>query len=276
MISYGDMSPELKWDSYLAPEVDSRHTQVGRYALGGSQTLTTLAIESSPKYLRIPEFVPKDWEEQVDQLVSECDVVSPAYFIPEVRTNMKHVWPRSQRAEAYNHIDTYLKVYSGVAASARNHFKPVAAADMANRVWFGIVDARSISGFLHKTDEGPHRVTPSAFERVVPTTVDARRMQVAKGIVQTARRHPEWKNILYVAAPAHVNRVVAYLSRKPRLDDLVREQAYADWFPSLLVDQKVREFVHTGAGWERVRDDPIRTSLRQAAAFGLRERTPTS
>jgi hypothetical protein len=250
--------------SETATTYDNLHTESQDFgafraettSLGPKHQLTCLAVESRAEYV---PFLPKDWSEQVEEHVKDADLVIAEYFPPELESTTYNIPVLGTIAVHYS--ERNLGVYNRLADIAASHEKQVAVMDPANKPLFRAYDTILPSAVMYlvsgRRGKGVAGKEPDLAERIIPTATDARRMLTAAGIKQEAERWPDGGNFLYVAAPAHVKRVLGYLSQgEPGKLARMRSAAYHKATPGL--DKEVRTYQHsTEDGWQLVGKDPI-------------------
>lgn len=251
-----------------------KHEQITR----GEQTLELISLEAN--YITDENITPPDWHEQVSEAIERADIVFVEYFPPELEKIMPYL---NELGEFSRNI---VEVYGAIAIIAHNQDKPVAVADIANRplyeaYHFGLyplIGATAVAsiqqgGTLGKIGfaagetyvasvayqssqkKGTYGVKPGTLERLTPGANDARRVLTARGIEQTAQTLPSNASLLYIAAPAHVNRVKAMLTEPKTIPDSAKAVIYKGLVG---LDRSTRIYKPTEDGWEQVANNPIR------------------
>lgn len=202
----------------------------GSVQLSDSVRLDVIAVESRPSFV---DQLPDDWQDDIKRKMQSADLIVPEYFMPEIRDRLEHSDPLT-KATARNYSQTHHHVYEFVAEAAAPDMQ-IAAMDIANRPSFmtyellpHIAAMQTISRLRNKGIAG---ATPDLAERLLPTHTDARRMITARGLEQEAERwrddsSQEQRSFLYIAAPAHVRRVLGYLSMPQNPLERWRESVY--------------------------------------------------
>lgn len=248
------------------------------YITRGTQTLELLSIEAD--YIDDVRITPANWEAYATETIERADVVFVEYFPPELEQNI------AQLHELGEYSRKITDTYGRIADIAHAANKPVAVADIANRPLFEIyqmglypslgatavacarrggiagmagtiLSEAYIAGGVYQAlrNVGVHSPTTSTIERYTPNATDARRTLTARAIAQTAQALPPDTSLAYIAAPAHVNRVKAMLTKPKTAADSAKAVAYKHLIG---LDRSIRIYKPTDNGWERVANEPIR------------------
>lgn len=270
------LEPHIKPPKNIS-ELEARAFKCERLTRG-NQTLEFISLEAS--YIDNKAITPPDWHEQLSEAIERADIVFVEYFPPELEKIMPYL---NELGEFSRNI---VEVYGAIAAIAHNQDKPVAVADIANRplyeaYHFGLyplIGAAAVAsiqqgGTLGKIGfaagetyvasvayqssqkKGTYGVKPGTLERLTPGANDARRVLTARGIEQTAQALPSNASLLYIAAPAHVNRVKAMLTEPKTIPDSAKAVIYKGLVG---LDRSTRIYKPTEDGWEQVANNPIR------------------
>jgi hypothetical protein len=244
----------------------------------GSQTLELVSLEAN--YITNEDITPTDWLDQISEAIEGADVVFVEYFPPEIEKIIPYL---NDLGEFSRNI---VKIYGTIAAIAHEKGKRIAVADIANRPLFEayhfglypLIGAAAVAcaqrgdtlgkaGFIageayvtsvayqSSQKKGTYAVKPGGIERLTPGANDARRVLTARGIEQTAQTLPRDASLLYIAAPAHVNRVKTMLTKPKTMPDSAKAVAYK----SLIgLNRSTRIYEPTENGWELSANHPIR------------------
>ena len=246
--------------------------------INNSQSLELVSLEAD--YITNETITPPDWEEQITDAIQHADMIFVEYFPPELEKAMPYL---NELGEFSRNI---VDVYGTIAAIIHANEKPVAIADIANRPLYeayhlglapligtAAVASAQLGGVLGKVGfiagetyvtsvayqssqrKGTYAVKPNLLERVTPGANDARRVLTARGIAQTAYTLPPDASLLYIAAPAHVNRVKAMLTEPKTIPDSAKAIAYKHLIG---LDRTTRIYTPADEGWELATSIPIR------------------
>lgn len=244
----------------------------------GNQTLELVSLEAN--YITNESITPPDWQEQISEAIERADMVFVEYFPPEIEKIMPYL---NELGEFSRSI---VEVYGAIAAIAHEKGKQIAVADIANRplyeaYHFGLyplIGAAAVAsaqqgGALGKAGfiageayvasvayqssqrKGTYAVQPGGLEHLTPGANDARRVLTARGIEQTAQTLPPDASLLYIAAPAHVNRVKTMLTEPKTIPDSAKAVAYKSFIG---LNRSTRIYKPTENGWELSANHPIR------------------
>jgi|GEM_PF-886765 len=246
--------------------------------LRGDQTLELISLEAT--HIDNEQITPLDWQEQVSEAVERAGIVFVEYFLPELEENI------SRFHELGKYSSDIAAVYGTIADIAHSQNTPIAVADIANKPLYelyqmglcpavGAVAVASAryggafgkAGFVacqtflcsiayqSARQKGKHGIQPGLLERFTPDATDARRALTARGIEQTAQTLPSNASLLYIAAPAHVSRVKAMLTKDKTIPDSAKAVAYKGLVG---LDRSTRIYSPTENGWELSANHPIR------------------
>jgi hypothetical protein len=243
----------------------------------GAQTIELISLEAN--YIDNERITPPDWHDQVAEAIERADVLFVEYFPPEIEEIIPYV---NKLGEFSRNI---VEVYGTIAALARKKGKAIAVADIANRplyeaYHFGLypligaaavasAQQRGIAGkvgliageayiagvtYQASRKKGTYGVRPGLIERLTPGANDARRALTARGIAQTAQTLSPDASLLYIAAPAHVNRVKAALTEPTTIPESAKALVYKNLVG---LDRSTRIYEPTENGWKLISNVPI-------------------
>ena len=246
--------------------------------LRGDQTLELISLEAT--HIDNEQITPLDWQEQVSEAIERADIVFVEYFLPELEENI------SRFHELGKYSSDIAAAYGTIADIAHSQNTPIAVADIANRPLYelyqmglypavgaaavasaryggafgkaGFVAGQTFLGsiaYQSARQKGKHGIQPGLLERFTPDATDARRALTARGIEQTAQTLPPNASLLYIAAPAHVSRVKAMLTKDKTIPDSAKAVAYKGLVG---LDRSTRIYSPTENGWELSANHPIR------------------
>ena len=244
----------------------------------GDQTIEIISLEAN--YINNEHITPPDWQDQITEAVERADVVFVEYFPPEIEENIPYV---NELGEFSRNI---VEVYGVIATIAHEKGKVIAVADIANRplyeaYHFGLyplLGAAAVAsaqqggaigraGFIAgeayvasvayqaSRKKGTYGVQPGVLEQLTPGANDARRVLTARGITQTAQTLPSDASLLYIAAPAHVNRVKAALTEPTTIPESAKALVYKNLVG---LNRSTRIYEPTENGWGLAANIPIR------------------
>lgn len=201
--------------------------------------ITFAGIESESKHMDNPDIVPWDWQ---DRLVSEArnaEHIFVEYFPPEIEQNLQWV-PSLAKRMSKMYIDEHMQVYSFMADWAKNQQKDILCANIATMPRFALYEIytnRKIFGYVE--------YSPS--EQKYPSAINARRIFTARAIQQLITSQDNDTSVLYIAAPAHINRVNRYIQTEKHEEYAKRFSLYSKIFFPL--DRNIRRFTYDSDEW---------------------------
>lgn len=227
------------------------------------RNITLVSIESGMPYVQgRNDFVPNDWQEQLACAMDTVDLAFVEYLPTELRNTAykDRVTGRAYQAFGENMVEP---IYQPIADLARDKGIPLAVSDIGNRRAYLFYDFSPVDRFSHNYMYSARQVKPTQSERYIPSGVDARRMFTAEGMKKTIEEMvPVGGSVMYIAAPAHVNRVEKYLTEKPMMLDKARQLLYKNIVFG--VDPTTRIYQHDGTDWElTARSEPYYTPGKQ-------------
>lgn len=246
--------------------------------LHGQQTLELISLEA--RFINDEQITPRDWQEQITEAIERADVVFVEYFPPELEEIMSYFHSLGEFSRSI------AETYGTIASIAHASNTPVAIADIANQPLYeayhlGIYPAigaaavacvhyggaLGTTGFIAGQayigaaayqaimQKGKYGLEPGLQEQLTPDALDARRVLTARGIEQTAQTLPPNASLAYIAAPAHVNRVKAMLTKPKTMPDSAKALVYKGLVG---LDRSTRIYKPTEDGWELASNEPIR------------------
>lgn len=242
----------------------------------GEQTLQLISFEAT--YAHDERITPRDWQEQIRQVIEQVDIVFVEYFPPELEQNIPYFGELGEYSRGIG------ESYGTITELAHHLNIPVAVADIANKPLYELYqmgiypaigtvavmsayrgDALGKIGFAASQtfigssayqaalQKGKYALEPGTLERYTPDATDARRALTARAIMQTAREMPD-ASFAYIGAPAHIARIKTALTEPTT----VPESAKALVYKSLIgLDRSTRIYEPTENGWELVSNIPI-------------------
>lgn len=206
--------------------------------------LTFVSIESDPDDLWNPAVTPPDWPRQIEGQMTAAEHVVVEYFPPEIHTNFrKFPFLRKKVAE---YVEREMQPYSQIAIEGARQGHSITTADIATTLAFFPREIIDMYNPVQRR-QPTRRVNIQPGEQNRPTPTDARRSFTARAIQQLLDQAEVETSLLYVAAPAHVNRVKRYVTN-PTEQDEVNFEAYRHQFRRM--DQRIRTYdFRNGCGW---------------------------
>jgi hypothetical protein len=243
---------------FPAEEIQDRAFRIEPIDYNG-RTIKLVSIESKfvSQKAQIPDraamsvIAPDDWGLQVADAMEDTSLVFTAYFPPELEQTAYSSPFRGTKARSWGEQLLH-SVYQTVADIAEEQGKRIAVADISNKLAFAVYEFATPNRVPCMRQVSAYGVQISRSEKYVPQAADARRMFTAKAIMQTAEAYPEGSSFMYIAAPAHVNRVKSYITQKPDVMDKLRYGVYATTMVGL--DTSTRIYRHSDEEWAKVSD----------------------